>query len=227
MGQPIFPGDSGVDQLVEIIKVLGTPTKEQIREMNRNYTEFKFPQIKAHPWQKVFRTRTPPEAIELVSRLLEYTPSSRITPLQACAHPFFNELREPGTRLPNNKDLPLLFNFTEHELKIQPSLESVLIPPHLRGVVAAGGASGGVGVGPVASASTSSAGGPQSSVAGMSCAMSAAVPGVVGCDPTGQQAVSAAVGSAGGAVGSSDMLQSNDAQTSTGAQAVAASSSQQ
>ena len=29
LGQPIFPGDSGVDQLVEIIKVLGTPTREQ------------------------------------------------------------------------------------------------------------------------------------------------------------------------------------------------------
>ena len=53
LGQPIFPGDSGVDQLVEIIKVLGTPTKEQIRKMNSNYTEFKFPQIKAHPWSKV------------------------------------------------------------------------------------------------------------------------------------------------------------------------------
>lgn len=53
LGQPIFPGDSGVDQLVEIIKVLGTPTKEQIRQMNSNYTEFKFPQIKAHPWSKV------------------------------------------------------------------------------------------------------------------------------------------------------------------------------
>lgn len=88
LGQPIFPGDSGVDQLVEIIKVcvgvtlsfeallflhmwlhdkdkvlhcflfcslqvLGTPTREQIREMNPNYTEFKFPQIKAHPWTKV------------------------------------------------------------------------------------------------------------------------------------------------------------------------------
>ncbi len=53
LGQPIFPGDSGVDQLVEIIKVLGTPTKEQSRQMNSNYTEFKFPQIKAHPWHKV------------------------------------------------------------------------------------------------------------------------------------------------------------------------------
>jgi len=53
LGQPIFPGDSGVDQLVEIIKVLGTPSREQIREMNPNYQEFKFPQIKAHPWTKV------------------------------------------------------------------------------------------------------------------------------------------------------------------------------
>lgn len=53
LGQPIFPGDSGVDQLVEIIKVLGTPTRDQIKEMNPNYTEFKFPQIKSHPWQKV------------------------------------------------------------------------------------------------------------------------------------------------------------------------------
>ena len=38
LGQPIFPGDSGVDQLVEIIKILGTPTRDQIREMNPNYT---------------------------------------------------------------------------------------------------------------------------------------------------------------------------------------------
>ena len=48
-----------------------------------------------------------------MSRLLEYTPSARITPLQACAHTFFDELREPGTKLPNGRDLPLLFNFTE------------------------------------------------------------------------------------------------------------------
>jgi len=154
LGQPIFPGDSGVDQLVEIIKVLGTPTREQIKEMNPNYTEFKFPQIKAHPWQKVFRARTSPEAIDLVSRLLEYTPSARITPLQACAHTYFDELREPGTKLPSGRDLPPLFNFTDAELKIQPTLNSQLIPSHLApqsqgnaGVTGdSGSATGGAGV---------------------------------------------------------------------------------
>ena len=53
LGHPLFPGESGVDQLVEIIKILGTPTREQIMLMNPNYTEFKFPQIKQHPWHKV------------------------------------------------------------------------------------------------------------------------------------------------------------------------------
>lgn len=63
--------------------------------------------------QQVFRVRTPPEAIALVSRLLEYTPGARITPLQACAHPFFNELREGNKVLPNGREFPALFNFTE------------------------------------------------------------------------------------------------------------------
>ncbi|XP_075961631.1 glycogen synthase kinase 3 alpha a isoform X2 [Anarhichas minor] len=137
LGQPIFPGDSGVDQLVEIIKVLGTPTREQIREMNPNYTEFKFPQIKAHPWTKVFKPRTPPEAITLCSRLLEYTPASRFSPLEACSHGFFEELRQPNTRLPSGRELPMLFNFSTTELSIQPQLNSTLIPPHARSHTAA------------------------------------------------------------------------------------------
>ena len=45
LGHPIFPGDTGVDQLVEIIKVLGTPTKAEVEAMNPNYTDFKFPQV--------------------------------------------------------------------------------------------------------------------------------------------------------------------------------------
>ncbi|XP_039310384.1 glycogen synthase kinase-3 beta isoform X6 [Solenopsis invicta] len=147
LGQPIFPGDSGVDQLVEIIKVLGTPTRDQIREMNPNYTEFKFPQIKSHPWQKVFRARTPPEAMDLVARLLEYTPSLRMTPMQACAHSFFNELREQGTRLPSGRELPPLFNFTEHELRIQPILNCVLIPKYIQSAAATTGTEGNPGGG--------------------------------------------------------------------------------
>ena len=81
LGQPIFPGESGVDQLVEIIKVLGTPAKEQILAMNPDYKEYRFPQIKPLPWEKVFRSRTPKEAVEFVAKLLVYDPLQRPKPM--------------------------------------------------------------------------------------------------------------------------------------------------
>ncbi|GJU20009.1 shaggy-related protein kinase epsilon-like protein [Tanacetum coccineum] len=71
---PLFPGECGVDQLVEIIKILGTPTRKEIKCMNPHYTKFKFPQIKAHPSHKIFKKHMPSEAIDLVSRLLQYSP---------------------------------------------------------------------------------------------------------------------------------------------------------
>jgi len=130
LGQPLFPGESGIDQLVEIIKVLGTPSREQIRTMNPNYMEHKFPQIKPHPFSKVFRPRTPPEAIDLVSKLLEYTPEARLSAVEAMVHPLFDELRQEGMRMPNGKDLPRLFDFTREELSSRPDLIRQLVPPH-------------------------------------------------------------------------------------------------
>lgn len=116
LGQPIFPGESGVDQLVEIIKILGTPSREQILAMNPDYKEYRFPQIKPLPWDKVFRSRTPKEAIEFVSTLLVYDPAIRPRPLVACLSSYFDELRDPNTRLPNGQPLPELFNFTQGKI---------------------------------------------------------------------------------------------------------------
>ena len=47
-GTPLFIGDTSIDHLIEIIKVLGTPTKTQVIEMNPNYDldEYRFPKIK-------------------------------------------------------------------------------------------------------------------------------------------------------------------------------------
>lgn len=129
LGQPLFPGDSGVDQLVEIIKVLGTPSRDEIHAMNPNYTEFKFPAIRAHPWSKVFSKRLPPEAVDLVSKLLRYSPTARLTALGALAHPFFDELRDPSTCMPNGKPLPPLFNWSPGELNaLSPEQQQTLQP---------------------------------------------------------------------------------------------------
>jgi len=129
LGQPIFPGESGVDQLVEIIKVLGTPTREELMAMNPNYTEFKFPQIKPHPWHKVFRSRTSPEAVDFVSKLLQYDPKLRPSGLQATLHEFFNELRDEKCKISSNKPLPDLFTFSKEEMTLMDAeMQKTLIP---------------------------------------------------------------------------------------------------
>ena len=98
--------------------------------------------------------------------------------IQVCAHTFFDELREPATKLPNGRDLPPLFNFTDSELRIQPALNSQLLPPHVAAaqaanvsaVAGAGGSADEVGSDAAsavtASASASSSAGTKSGVAG-------------------------------------------------------------
>jgi glycogen synthase kinase 3 beta len=164
LGQPLFPGESGIDQLVEIIKVLGTPTRDQIRTMNPNYMEHKFPQIKPHPFSKVFR-RADGHALDLIAKLLEYTPTERLSAIDAMVHPFFDELRDPNTKLPDSRhstgqlrDLPSLFDFNKHgksrrerfrvlavadlihvELSISPPLNHRLVPDHIKPALASRG----------------------------------------------------------------------------------------
>ncbi|XP_020202510.1 shaggy-related protein kinase eta [Cajanus cajan] len=124
LGKPLFPGENAVDQLVEIIKVLGTPTQEEVPCMNPNKKNFKFPQI--------FHEKMPPEAIDLASRLLQYSPSLRCTALEACAHPFFDELREPNAQLPDGSPFPPLFNFKQELSGASPELIDKLIPDHVK-----------------------------------------------------------------------------------------------
>lgn len=62
---------------------------------------------------QVFRPRTSPESIDLVAKLLEYTPEARLSAIEAMCHPFFDELRVEGMQMPNGKPFPRLFDFTK------------------------------------------------------------------------------------------------------------------
>lgn len=104
LGQPLFPGESGIDQLVEIIKILGTPSKDQIKNMNPNYMEHKFPQIKPIPLSKIFK-KMPNDCIQFLIRILQYSPVDRISCIEGLIDPFFDELRNESTKLPNYRKL--------------------------------------------------------------------------------------------------------------------------
>ena len=128
--QPIFAGDSSLEQIVEIIKVLGTPNKSQIISMNPEYTEYKFPIIKPESWDKVFKGRgMPKEFMDLIDKMLMFAPEKRTKPLYLLGHPFFDELRDKNTKLENGRSLPDLFNFNKTEMKIDSKfIKEKLIP---------------------------------------------------------------------------------------------------
>ena len=55
LNRPIFPGKDAKNQLVEIVKILGTPTKEQILAMNKNdKITLKFGEIEPKPDDPIY-----------------------------------------------------------------------------------------------------------------------------------------------------------------------------
>src|SRR5205814_1553830 len=53
LGKALFPVENGIDQLVEIIKMIGTPSREQIGAMNPAFKDHKFPHIRPRSFNKV------------------------------------------------------------------------------------------------------------------------------------------------------------------------------
>lgn len=113
LGRPMFPGAHGVDQLVEIIRVLGTPTTEEIYSMNPHYDEAEFPTIKPRAWSKVFQDvnlSIDDDMLGLLDDMLKFVPQDRIVAKAALHSSFFNCLKDKNSRLPNGKPLPDIFS---------------------------------------------------------------------------------------------------------------------
>lgn len=49
--EPIFPGDSSQEQLIEIIKILGTPPQKYLDlYQHEKHFDYKLPEIKPNSW---------------------------------------------------------------------------------------------------------------------------------------------------------------------------------
>jgi len=129
LGTPIFPGPTAVDQLIEIVRVIGTPTKDEVMVMNPNYQEYKsFPVVRPPSWPAVFKQGTNAEVIDLVSKVLVYNPNKRLKSIEIAGHDFYNELRSPSTKIPAEYNPENLFQFTREELQLNPAMEARLTP---------------------------------------------------------------------------------------------------
>jgi serine/threonine protein kinase len=92
MKKPLFPGESEIDELFSIFRVLGTPTEETFPGLTElpAYSET-FPQWKAKDITTILGV-TNPQAVDLVKQMLIYDPVKRISAKAALDHPFFDDL---------------------------------------------------------------------------------------------------------------------------------------
>ena len=84
LGRPMFPGRSNVDQLIEIIKILGTPTPTQIADMQAATPLKPLPIARGRSISRTLPPDTDPLLVDLLSRMLCYSPLVRITARDVC-----------------------------------------------------------------------------------------------------------------------------------------------
>ena len=74
----LFPGDSEVQQLLHIFKLLGTPNEDTWPGVASLRDWHEFPQWKPQPLEKIFVTLEP-AGIDLMTKMFAYDPAERIT----------------------------------------------------------------------------------------------------------------------------------------------------
>ncbi|KAI4148505.1 MAG: hypothetical protein LQ340_005062 [Diploschistes diacapsis] len=87
--KPLFPGDSEIDEIFKIFRVLGTPDENTWPGVT-SFPDFKssFPR-----WNRdtsaPLTTGLDEAGLDLLERTLVYDPAGRISAKQACTHPYF------------------------------------------------------------------------------------------------------------------------------------------
>jgi glycogen synthase kinase 3 beta len=130
LGTPIFPGISAPDQIIEIVKILGTPSEDELLKINVARNELRIPRFLSRPLETVFKNASP-DLLELIHHLLVYVPADRVSAIAACAMHTFDELRDQNTVLPDGSPLSeVMWQFSNEELAMaSPEVVAKLCPP--------------------------------------------------------------------------------------------------
>ena len=133
-GTPVFPGPSSKEQLLAIVKVMGSPSAQQLQAIRFNTSslagEIQLPLVSPNnALQRAFMHIQPqpsPQALALLGCMLEYDPKARPRAIDCCAHSFFGEFLRCGNSGPIGIVFPdlsrpsplLLSKFSAEELRL-------------------------------------------------------------------------------------------------------------
>ena len=92
--KPLFPGDSEIDQIFRIFRILGTPKEENWQGVT-SLKDYKssFPNWGPQKITSAIANLNLDESgVDLLMRMLKYDPDERITAKSALKHPYFKDL---------------------------------------------------------------------------------------------------------------------------------------
>ncbi|KAH0920267.1 hypothetical protein HID58_027927 [Brassica napus] len=94
--QAIFAGDSELQQLLHIFRLLGTPNEEMWPGVSTLKNWHEYPQ-----WKPLSLSTSVPKldqaGLDLLSKMLQYEPAKRISAKMAMEHPYFDDLQDKSS----------------------------------------------------------------------------------------------------------------------------------
>ncbi|EFC42787.1 protein kinase [Naegleria gruberi] len=111
-GKPMFPGTSTMNQLQRIIAVTGPPSAEDIDAIQSAFASSmldSIPETEQKSLQEMF-PKASPEALDLLSKLLQFNPEKRIDAETALKHPYVALFHNPAEEPTCDKPISLFFD---------------------------------------------------------------------------------------------------------------------
>jgi serine/threonine protein kinase len=94
LGQPIFQGESDIDQLMKIFKTLGTPDEDIWPDITTlPFYKDTFPKYPANKLEDLI-SNLDSDGINLLNKMLTYDPNQRISAKEALKHNYFKSMKK-------------------------------------------------------------------------------------------------------------------------------------
>uniref|UniRef100_A0A8C4QWP8 Mitogen-activated protein kinase n=1 Tax=Eptatretus burgeri TaxID=7764 RepID=A0A8C4QWP8_EPTBU len=114
LGKALFPGTSCIHQMELILRIIGEPSKQNMDEIDNVYRRVLIVKPRDRSSLEELLPDAPPDALDLMGKLLVFNPEQRLTAEEALCHPYisgFHEVNEPvldhNVVLPVNDDTQL------------------------------------------------------------------------------------------------------------------------
>ncbi|KRX11020.1 Protein kinase-like domain [Pseudocohnilembus persalinus] len=123
-GQPLFKGQSEIDQISKICGILGTPTKEDWNDglIQANKQGLKLQGFDPIPLDQVLQN-TPYDAIQIIQECLRWDPSKRPSISKILQHPYFKDVEKvlpwQVLEFDKNKTIPSKPKMSQEEIQKQ------------------------------------------------------------------------------------------------------------